>query len=60
MKLKIGKLKVPVPIIQGGMAVRISTANLAAAVANEGVSGLLPERVCLPTNCAGKFAVPGN
>ncbi|MDR9756055.1 MAG: nitronate monooxygenase [Syntrophomonadaceae bacterium] len=41
MKLKIGKLKVPVPIIQGGMAVRISTANLAAAVANEGGIGVI-------------------
>ncbi len=40
-ELKIGKLKVPVPIIQGGMAVRISTAPLAAAVANEGGIGVI-------------------
>lgn len=40
-ELKIGKLTVPVPIIQGGMAVRISTAPLAAAVANEGGVGII-------------------
>ncbi len=40
-KLKIGDLVVPVPIIQGGMAVRISTAPLAAAVANEGGVGII-------------------
>lgn len=40
-KLKIGNLVVPVPIIQGGMAVRISTAPLAAAVANEGGVGII-------------------
>lgn len=40
-ELKIGKLVVPMPIIQGGMAVRISTAPLAAAVANEGGIGII-------------------
>jgi nitronate monooxygenase len=40
-ELKIGKLVVPIPIIQGGMAVRISTAPLAAAVANEGGIGII-------------------
>ncbi|TDX52094.1 NAD(P)H-dependent flavin oxidoreductase [Orenia marismortui] len=40
-KLKIGKLIAKVPIIQGGMAVRVSTAPLAAAVANEGAIGLI-------------------
>lgn len=39
--LKIGKLVVQVPIIQGGMAIRLSTAQLAAAVANEGGIGLI-------------------
>jgi NAD(P)H-dependent flavin oxidoreductase YrpB (nitropropane dioxygenase family) len=39
--LKIGNLVVPIPIIQGGMAVRISTAPLAAAVANEGGIGII-------------------
>lgn len=44
MKLKpltIGNITVPVPIIQGGMAVRISTAPLAAAVANQGGIGVI-------------------
>jgi NAD(P)H-dependent flavin oxidoreductase YrpB (nitropropane dioxygenase family) len=40
-ELKIANLTVPVPIIQGGMAVRISTAKLAAAVANEGGIGII-------------------
>jgi NAD(P)H-dependent flavin oxidoreductase YrpB (nitropropane dioxygenase family) len=40
-ELKIANITVPVPIIQGGMAVRISTAPLAAAVANEGGIGII-------------------
>lgn len=40
-ELRIGKLVVKVPIIQGGMAIRLSTARLAAAVANEGGIGLI-------------------
>lgn len=40
-KLRIGNLEAKLPIIQGGMAVRISTAPLAAAVANEGGIGLI-------------------
>ena len=40
-ELKIGNLCVPLPIIQGGMAVRISTAPLASAVANEGGIGII-------------------
>ncbi len=40
-QLKIGNLRPSVPIIQGGMAVRISMARLAAAVANEGGIGLI-------------------
>jgi len=39
--LKIGDLTAAMPIIQGGMAVRISMAKLAAAVANEGGIGLI-------------------
>ena len=38
---KIGDLVPKLPIIQGGMAVRISTASLAAAVAEEGGIGLI-------------------
>lgn len=39
--LSIGNLVPKLPIIQGGMAVRISTASLAAAVAEEGGIGLI-------------------
>lgn len=40
-ELRIGKLVAKVPIIQCGMAIRLSTARLAAAVANEGGIGLI-------------------
>ena len=40
-ELKIGHLVAIVPIIQGGMAIRISTARLAASVAQEGGIGLI-------------------
>ena len=39
-ELRIGNLVAKVPIIQGGMAIRLSTARL-AAVANEGGIGLI-------------------
>ncbi|GAB6138436.1 NAD(P)H-dependent flavin oxidoreductase [Halanaerobaculum tunisiense] len=39
--LKIGDLVAKVPIVQGGMAVKVSTAPLAAAVANQGGIGLI-------------------
>lgn len=40
-RLKIGKLSPRYPIIQGGMAVRLSTAPLASAVAQAGGIGLI-------------------
>ena len=40
-ELKIGNLVAKIPIIQGGMAIRISTAKLAAAVGEEGGIGLI-------------------
>lgn len=40
-KLRIGDKIARIPIIQGGMAVRLSTARLAAAVANQGGIGLI-------------------
>jgi len=40
-ELKIGSLIPKYPIIQGGMAVRLSTSKLAAAVANAGGIGLI-------------------
>lgn len=39
--LKIGHLTAKLPIIQGGMAVKVSTAQLAAAVADEGAIGII-------------------
>ncbi len=39
--LQIGDLKVPVPIIQGGMGVAISLSGLATAVANQGGVGVI-------------------
>ncbi|MFA6431994.1 MAG: nitronate monooxygenase family protein [Candidatus Margulisiibacteriota bacterium] len=40
-ELKIGKLTAKIPIIQGGMAVRISTGALAGAVAATGAVGII-------------------
>jgi NAD(P)H-dependent flavin oxidoreductase YrpB (nitropropane dioxygenase family) len=40
-QLKIGDLVARIPIIQGGMAIRISTGNLAGAVAAEGGIGVI-------------------
>ena len=39
--LKIGEKVATMPIVQGGMAIRLSTARLAASVANEGGVGLI-------------------
>jgi NAD(P)H-dependent flavin oxidoreductase YrpB (nitropropane dioxygenase family) len=39
--LRIGHLSIDPPIIQGGMGVRVSRANLASAVANEGCAGVI-------------------
>ena len=39
--LQIGDLKICPPIIQGGMGVRVSGANLASAAANEGCAGII-------------------
>jgi len=41
MSLTIGKYTVPHPLIQGGMGVRVSAANLASAVARAGGIGLV-------------------
>jgi NAD(P)H-dependent flavin oxidoreductase YrpB (nitropropane dioxygenase family) len=40
-RLKIGNLKIKIPIIQGGMGVGISLSGLASAVANEGGVGVI-------------------
>jgi nitronate monooxygenase len=39
--LKIDSLSISPPIIQGGMGIRVSGANLAAAVANTGCAGII-------------------
>ena len=39
--LKIGNLEICPPIIQGGMGIRVSGANLASAVANTGCAGII-------------------
>lgn len=39
--LKIGNIEIEIPIFQGGMAIGISMANLAASVSNEGGVGLI-------------------
>jgi len=39
--LKIGTLAIAVPIIQGGMGVRVSNSSLASAVSNEGALGII-------------------
>jgi NAD(P)H-dependent flavin oxidoreductase YrpB (nitropropane dioxygenase family) len=39
--LKIGHLTMNPPIVQGGMGVRVSKANLASAVADEGCAGVI-------------------
>ena len=40
-KLQIGSLSADIPIVQGGMGVRVSLASLASAVANEGGIGTI-------------------
>ena len=39
--LDLGKLKIELPIIQGGMGVRVSASSLASAVSNEGGLGVI-------------------
>jgi len=40
-KLQIGSITADIPIVQGGMGVRVSLSNLASAVANEGGIGTI-------------------
>ena len=40
-KLKIGSITADIPIVQGGMGVRVSLSSLAAAVANVGGIGTI-------------------
>jgi len=63
--LTIGRITVPIPIIQGGMAVRISTSRLAAAVATEGGIGVIAGTAMSPLElkeeiAAAKRMIRGN
>jgi NAD(P)H-dependent flavin oxidoreductase YrpB (nitropropane dioxygenase family) len=40
-KLKIGNITADIPIVQGGMGVRVSLSSLASAVANQGGIGTI-------------------
>jgi len=53
-KLQIGSLIADVPIVQGGMGVRVSLASLAAAVANEGGVGTISSMGLADLRFAGK------
>ncbi len=55
--LTFGNITVPIPIIQGGMAVRISTARLAAAVATEGGIGVIAGTAMSPTELREEIAL---
>lgn len=54
--LKIGRIEVPYPIIQGGMAIRISTSRLAAAVATEGGIGVIAGTAMSPAELKKEIA----
>lgn len=54
--LRIGRIQVPYPIIQGGMAIRISTARLAAAVATEGGIGIIAGTAMSPAELKEEIA----
>ncbi|MBF0555157.1 MAG: SDR family oxidoreductase [Nitrospirae bacterium] len=54
--LKIGNLTAEVPIIQGGMGVKVSMSGLASSVANEGGIGVIAS-VGLAYNREGKYDV---
>ncbi|MFH1878782.1 MAG: nitronate monooxygenase family protein [Candidatus Omnitrophota bacterium] len=56
--LVIGDLTIKVPIIQGGMGVRISTSSLAAAVADCGAAGTIASVGLPPDNDENRSDVP--
>ncbi|MDD5356173.1 MAG: nitronate monooxygenase, partial [Candidatus Omnitrophica bacterium] len=39
--LSLGSLRIEIPIIQGGMGVRVSSSSLVSAVSNEGALGVI-------------------
>ena len=56
--LKIGDLVIKVPIIQGGMGVRVSTSSLASAVADCGAAGTIASVGLAPDNEENRADVP--
>ena len=56
--LIIGGLKIGVPIIQGGMGVRVSTSALASAVANAGAAGTIASVGLPPDTAENRADVP--
>lgn len=55
-KLKIASLSPRYPIVQGGMAIRLSTSNLASTVANAGGIGLIAATGMSPDELRGEIA----
>ena len=55
--LKIGNLEISPPIIQGGMGVRVSKANLASAAANAGCAGIIASAVLLQAGYSASEAI---
>jgi NAD(P)H-dependent flavin oxidoreductase YrpB (nitropropane dioxygenase family) len=56
--LCIGGLEIKIPIVQGGMGVRVSTASLAAAVANCGAAGTIASVGLAPDTDENRADVP--
>lgn len=56
--LIVGDLEIKVPIIQGGMGVRVSTSSLAAAVANCGAAGTIASVGLPPDTAENRADVP--
>ncbi|MBU0683227.1 MAG: nitronate monooxygenase family protein [Candidatus Omnitrophota bacterium] len=56
--LVIGDLEIKIPIIQGGMGVRVSTSSLAAAVANCGAGGTIASVGLAPDTEENRVDVP--
>jgi nitronate monooxygenase len=56
--LEMGDLKIRVPIIQGGMGVRVSTSSLAAAVAECGAAGTIASVGLAPDNEENRVDIP--
>ncbi|MCX5716189.1 MAG: nitronate monooxygenase family protein [Candidatus Omnitrophica bacterium] len=56
--LTMGDLRIEIPIIQGGMGVRVSTASLVSAVSNEGAFGVIAAVGLAEDESAQKYDYP--